>query len=175
MSFVDVSLGAVGRSAPLAAESEERLAVAPAWTRSEVDANPRFPRAGGQVVPRPLEGDAIVNPREAFLVRVKQAVVQGNRAGAAPRLPEHTGVGYQGAGQDPVQRFCQELAAAGGKGHTAADAAAVLQTIQSILQSHNARKILLSQGGVIERLDLSAKLNELGIDARTLDDLPGDP
>ena len=112
-----------------------------------------------------------MNPREAFLVRVKQAVVQGNRAGAAPRLPEHTGVGYQGAGQDPVQRFCQELAAAGGKGHTAADAAAVLQTIQSILQSHNARKILLSQGGVIERLDLSAKLNELGIDARTLDDL----
>ena len=94
-----------------------------------------------------------MSPREAFLQRVKQAVAEGNRAGAAPKPPEHSGVGYQGAGPDPLQRFCQELAAAGGKGYVAAHREAAVHTIQSILQAHNARKILLSRGGLIDRLD----------------------
>ncbi|MBI3823380.1 MAG: hypothetical protein HY289_11980, partial [Planctomycetes bacterium] len=102
--------------------------------------------------------------REAFLQRVKQAVADGNRAGTAPPLPERGNVGYQGAGPDPVQRFCQELAAAGGKGYVAEDRDAVVHTIQSILQSHNARKILLSRGGVIERLNVPTTLKEIGFD-----------
>ena len=102
--------------------------------------------------------------RDAFLQRVKDAVAEGNRAGAAPKLPERSGVGYQGAGVDPVQRFCKELEAAGGKGYVAADTIAVVHTIQSILQTHNARKILLSRGGVIDRLGIPAKLRDLGMD-----------
>jgi len=113
-----------------------------------------------------------MSPREAFLQRVKQAVAEGNRAGAAPKPPEHSGVGYQGAGPDPVQRFCQELAAAGGKGYVAAHREAAVHTIQSILQAHNARKILLSRGGLIDRLDLTGKLKDLGLEVKTLDDVP---
>jgi L-lactate dehydrogenase complex protein LldG len=116
-----------------------------------------------------------MTPRQAFLQRVKQAVVEGNRAGAAPKLPQHTGVGYQGGGADPVQRFCQEFAAAGGKGYVVADGVAVVQTIQSILQAHNARKILLTRGGLIDRLDLPTKLRDLGLEATTTDGLSANP
>jgi L-lactate dehydrogenase complex protein LldG len=131
-----------------------------------------------------------MNPRQAFLQRVKSAVAEGNRAGvgqtflsaepAQDALADRnvcptTRVGYQGGGVDPVQRFCQELAAAGGKGHVATDEVAVMQTIQSILQAHNARKILLSRGGVIERLNLPAKLTAFGMDVKTLDELQANP
>lgn len=112
-----------------------------------------------------------MSPREAFLERVRDAVAQGNRAGTAPKLPERAGVGYQGAGPDPLARFCSELANAGGKSHRAADAGAVLQTIQSILQPHNARRILLSRGGLIDRLELPAKLKSIGLEAKTLDEM----
>jgi L-lactate dehydrogenase complex protein LldG len=113
-----------------------------------------------------------MSPREAFLHRVKQAVADGNRAAAVPRQPEHSGVGYQGAGPDPMQRFCQELAAAGGKGYVAAHREAAVHTIQSILQAHNARKIFLSRGGLIDRLELTGKLKDLGLEVKTLDDVP---
>ncbi len=104
-----------------------------------------------------------MSPREAFLQRVKKSVAQGNRAGTAPPLPERAGVGYQGAGVDPVQRFCTELAAAGGKGYVAADAEAVMGTIQNIVTSLGARKVLLSGGGLIDRLDLAGKLKAGGL------------
>lgn len=116
-----------------------------------------------------------MTPRDAFLARVQEAVVKGNHAGATPKLPDRSGVGYQGAGPDPVARFCTELAAAGGKPHLAADAVAVMHTIQSILQPHNARKILISRGGLIDRLGLVTKLKALGLDVKTLDDLPANP
>jgi L-lactate utilization protein LutC len=109
--------------------------------------------------------------REAFLQRVREAVAEGNRAGAAPPLPERAGVGYQGAGADPVQRFCQELAAAGGKAHVASDRDGVVRTIQDILRSHSARKLLLSRGGVIDRLGIPSRLRELGFEVKTLDDM----
>ena len=116
-----------------------------------------------------------MSSREAFLKRVREAVAEGNRAGATPPLPERANVGYQGAGADPVQRFCQELAAAGGKGYLAADHVAVVHTIQGILSSHNARRILLSRGGLIDQLNLPQKLKGLGLDVKTLDDLQHDP
>ncbi len=116
-----------------------------------------------------------MSPREAFMQRVKQAVAEGNRPGAAPPLPERGSVGYQGAGADPVQRFCQELAAAGGKGYVALDREAVVHTIQSILQAHTARRILLSRGGAIERLNLPSTLRDLGLDVKTLDDVQPNP
>jgi L-lactate utilization protein LutC len=116
-----------------------------------------------------------MSAREAFLERVKKAVADGNRAGAAPKLPERSGVGYQGGGPDPVERFCRELEAAGGKGYVAEDARAVVHTIQSILQPLKARKILLSRGGLVDRLGIPAKLRDLGFDVKSLSDLSGDP
>src|SRR5436309_383128 len=137
MPSVDVSMRVVGHSAIFAPESGERLGTVHAGTGQEMDRDTRFPCAGGKVVPPGLEGDAAMSPREAFMQRVRQAVAEGNRPGAAPPLPERSGVGYQGAGADPVERFCKELEAAGGKGYVAADAMAVVHTIQSILQAHN--------------------------------------
>lgn len=116
-----------------------------------------------------------MSPREMFMQRVKKAVAEGNRAGAAMPLPERGNVGYQGGGPDPVQRFCQELAAAGGIGHVATDADAAVHAVQSILQSHNARKILLSRGGLIDQLDLPARLRAIGLDAKTSDEARTNP
>jgi L-lactate utilization protein LutC len=116
-----------------------------------------------------------MSPREVFLQRVKTAVAEGNRAGAAMPLPERGNVGYQGGGPDPVQRFCQELAAAGGTGYVAPDAEAAVHAIQSILQSHNARKILLTRGGMIDRLDLATKLRATGLDVKTSDEVRANP
>lgn len=113
--------------------------------------------------------------RDAFLQRVKEAVSAGNRPGAAPPLPERGNVGYQGGGPDPVQRFCQELAAAGGKAHVAADSTAVLHTLQSILQSHHARRILLSRGGLIDELSLPRKLRDAGLEVKSVDETQYDP
>ncbi len=111
-----------------------------------------------------------MSSREAFLQRVKSAVAEGNRAGAVPPLPDRSGIGYQGAGLDPVQRFCDELAAAGGTAHIAADSEAVFGTIQSVLQTHNARRILLTSGGLIDELSVAGKLKSLGYDAKTIGD-----
>jgi L-lactate dehydrogenase complex protein LldG len=108
--------------------------------------------------------------RDAFLTRVRQAVAEGNRAGAIPPLSERGNIGYQGAGADPVQRFCTELAAAGGKGYVANDADAVMQTIRQIIQSISAKRVLLSSGGLVDRLNLSATLKQSGLQVATLDD-----
>jgi L-lactate dehydrogenase complex protein LldG len=116
-----------------------------------------------------------MSPREAFLTRVKEAVAAGNRAGAAPKLPERSGVGYQGAGADPVARFCAELANAGGRAYLAADAMTVVRTIQSIVRPLNARKIILSRGGLIDRFDLVARLKEIGLEPTTLDEVAHHP
>jgi len=115
-----------------------------------------------------------MSTREAFLTRVRQAVAEGNRAGAVPAQPERGNVGYQGAGADPVQRFCTELAAAGGKGYVAADADAVMQIVQQIVQSISAKRVLLSSGGLVDRLNLSAKLKQNDLQVATLDDAQKD-
>jgi L-lactate dehydrogenase complex protein LldG len=116
-----------------------------------------------------------MSSREAFLQRVQQAVAEGNRAGLIPKLPERAAVGYQGAGPDPVERFCTELVSAGGKSHLAADGAAVVRIIRTIARTHRAQKILLSRGGLIDRLDLPARLQEIAFDAVTLDDIQQQP
>jgi L-lactate utilization protein LutC len=116
-----------------------------------------------------------MSAREAMLKRIQQSVIEGNRAGVVPKLPERVNVGYQGAGVDPVERFCAELASAGGKSHHAADGVAALRIIQAIVQAHHARRLLLSRGGLVDRLELRAKLRAMAFDAGTLDDLPTNP
>lgn len=109
-----------------------------------------------------------MSPRQAFLERVKSAVAQGNRAGTAPPLPERGNVGYQGGGADLAERFCKELAAAGGTGHLASDADSVVDRVRGILKTHGARKILLSAGGLVDRLNLGGRLQALGLDISPL-------
>jgi L-lactate utilization protein LutC len=112
--------------------------------------------------------------REAFLQRVRQAVAEGNRAGAAPPLEARGGVGYQGAGPDPVARFAEQLTAAGGFPHVVPDRAAAVRHVVDLVRGANARRILLGRGPFIDNLDLQTHLKALNADVNCVDRLAVD-
>jgi L-lactate utilization protein LutC len=109
--------------------------------------------------------------REAFLKRVREAAAAGNRPGEAAAPPERGWVGYQGAGPDPVARFGEELAAAGGQLHVAPDGEAVVREVQAIARVHAARRILLGRGALLDRLVLGDRLQALGLEVTCVDAL----
>jgi L-lactate dehydrogenase complex protein LldG len=111
------------------------------------------------------------SPRDAFLQRVRDAVAAGNRAGAAAPPPERGTVGYQGAGTDPVARFCAELMAAGGQAHRAADPEDAARQVLNLVERHAARRILLGRGPVLDRLALADRLGARGLDVVAVDQL----
>ncbi len=113
-----------------------------------------------------------MSPRDAFLQRVRQSVREGNPPGAAPPLPQRGQVGYQGAGADTVQRFCTELAAAGGQAHVAAEPDSAWHTIADVARAHSARRILVGCGGLLERLQIGSRLRAAGLDVSMVDALP---
>ncbi len=113
-----------------------------------------------------------MDSRNAFLERVRLAVLEGNRAGAAVPLPERGRIGYQGAGADPIERFCSEFQAAGGLPFLAKDPAAVWQRIDDILRLHSARKVVTAAGGLVEQLDIAGRLRGAGLDLLGIADLP---
>jgi L-lactate utilization protein LutC len=110
--------------------------------------------------------------RDAFLRRVREAVDEGNRAGAAAPAPQWQGVGYQGAGPDAVGRFCSELTAAGGVAHLAPDADAACRTVLDVVQSRAGRKAVLERCELLDRLELSRRLRDAGIEVTMVDNLP---
>lgn len=113
-----------------------------------------------------------MNARDAFLQRVRQAVADGNRAGAAPPLPERGSVGYQGAGPDAIQRFCAELTTAGGRPHLAPDAETAWRVVYDVLRTHGVRKVALGRDRLLDRLDLARRLREAGVEVFAVDALP---
>jgi L-lactate dehydrogenase complex protein LldG len=110
-----------------------------------------------------------MSTREAFLQRVRQAVIEGNRLAPAPPLPQRGGIGYQGGGPDPVERFCAELTAAGGMPYIASSRGAAHEKITTILRHHGARRVLIGRGGVVEDLELLASLWGQGLEMTTVD------
>jgi hypothetical protein len=100
----------------------------------------------------------MTNSRESFLQRVRQAVADGNRAGAAPALESRGSVGYQGAGPDPVRCFQDALQAAGGRLHVVEDGAAAAACVVALVHERSARKILLARGRFLDQLDLARAL-----------------
>jgi L-lactate utilization protein LutC len=113
----------------------------------------------------------MTTPRAAFLQRIRQALADGNRAGAAPPAPSRGGVGYQGAGADLVQRFCDELAAAGGKPHVLGGAEDAAARVLELVQTAAAKHVLLGRGPVIDRLELADRLRRRGADVAIVDAL----
>ena len=113
-----------------------------------------------------------MSQREAFLKRVRQAVIDGNRAGATPPLPERGAVGYQGGGGDPVQHFCDELKAVGGFPHLAPDREAAWQVIREIIEAAAARKIMVGRGGLIDSLELPARLSGADLEVIRVNTVP---
>src|SRR5690348_11403633 len=112
--------------------------------------------------------------REAFLQRVRQAVAEGNRAGAAPPLESRGGVGYQGAGPDPVARFAEQLTAAGGFPHVVPDHAAAVRRVLELVRGCNARRVLLGRGPFIDNMDLQTHLKALNLEITCVDHLAAD-
>lgn len=107
--------------------------------------------------------------REAFLQRVRQAVSAGNKVGTAAPLPPRGPIGYQGAGTDAVQRFCTELATAGGQSQICQQPEQVLSHLFSIIAAKNARKILLSRDRIVLDLDLANVLRDRGLEVIQVD------
>jgi L-lactate dehydrogenase complex protein LldG len=107
--------------------------------------------------------------RDAILQRVRQAVTEGNQAGLQPALPGRGSVGYQGAGADLVQRFCEQLTAAGGKPYLAADVDAAGKKVLDLIQARSARRILLGAGAVLDTLRLGERLTSLGLEIHAVE------
>jgi L-lactate utilization protein LutC len=101
-----------------------------------------------------------MSDRLAFLNRVSEAVRQGGHAGMTPPYPERNGVGYQGGGDDPVQRFSEMLAVAGGKFCRAAKSELVVSSVLGHIQRLNARRILLGCEPLLQRLEVASVLRE---------------
>jgi L-lactate utilization protein LutC len=112
------------------------------------------------------------NGRDAFLDRVRRAVAEGNRAGGAPPLPQRGAAGYQGAGPDPVARFRDELAAAGGVLHLVADETAAVAKVLELVAAKGARRALVGRGAVLDRLGLADPLRAAGVEIAMADALP---
>lgn len=113
-----------------------------------------------------------MNSRAAFLDRVRQAVAEGNRAAhhhPSSELPLRGSVGYQGAGSDPVERFCSEFKTAGGHPYLAPQRATACRLILDLVQARNGRRVLLSRGGLIDRLELPAFLRAAGLEVLSAD------
>jgi L-lactate utilization protein LutC len=116
----------------------------------------------------------MTSPREAFLQRVRRAVAEGNRPGDGAPIPLRGTVGYQGGGPDPTSRFRDELTAAGGRFHLAADPAAAADVVLGLVRERAARRVLLGRGPVLERLNLGEGLGRLGVEVDRVEDItPG--
>ncbi len=101
--------------------------------------------------------------RDRFLANVRSAVTAGNKVGGAPPLPDRSGVGYQGAGTDPVGRFAAELSAAGGVCRVVSDQLAAVEAVLQIVAAKAARHVIVGNGAVIDGLDLQRRLRDSGI------------
>jgi L-lactate utilization protein LutC len=107
--------------------------------------------------------------RDAILQRIRQAVADGNRAGVAPALPQRGSIGYQGAGANLLQRFCEQLTAAGGKPHAVADAEAAVAKILEVIKTKAARHVLLGGGPAVDALHLLERLQTVGLEVHSVD------
>jgi L-lactate dehydrogenase complex protein LldG len=105
--------------------------------------------------------------QDSFRDRVHRAVLAGNQAGGALPHPTRGRVGYQGAGPDPVQRFCDELTAAGGLPHVVADPAGAAACVIELVRRHQGRRVFIGQGAFIDRLGLEQRLGSLGLEVVT--------
>jgi len=118
-----------------------------------------------------MEEAVVTGPRERFLGRVREALAVGGQPGHATGIPYRGAIGYQGAGPDPVKRFCEELTTAGGHPHRARDRVAAVAVICDIVNQTNSKRILLGQGNSIDALNLKDALSGCNADVVRAQDL----
>ncbi|GIW82635.1 MAG: lactate utilization protein C [Gemmatales bacterium] len=114
----------------------------------------------------------MADSRESFLQRVRNAVAAGNRPGAAAPLPSRGSIGYQGAGEDLLHRFCMQCQAAGGIPHPVRSDDEAIDCVLAIVAEKNARNILLGEGPLLKRLDLARRLEGNGASVHRVAELP---
>jgi len=108
--------------------------------------------------------------RDAFLQRVRHAVQQGNRPGSAADIPARGTVGHQGAGDNPIERFCSELQTWGGHAYLVTDVAAAVAQVLVLVRAKAARKALLGRGPFVDTLGLATHLKSEGIEVLAVGD-----
>lgn len=101
-----------------------------------------------------------MNPRERFLHKVRQAL-----AGEKQTTPPDRGdVGYQGAGDNPVARFCTEFQTAGGNTHLVTTSQEAIEHLLELLRERGVKRVLLTRGPVVDDLALDGKLHQAGFE-----------
>jgi len=105
--------------------------------------------------------------RQLFLERVRKALADDTRPGQGRGIPPRGQVGYQGAGPDLVQRFCDELTAAGAKAYRVPDAPSAVGLIGKLVQQAGAQSVLLGRGTAVDSLNLPDALRQFGARAVT--------
>lgn len=103
-----------------------------------------------------------MSAREAFLRRVRQAVVDGNRPGEAAPPPDRGVIGYQGGGSDLLTTFLDNCRAMSMKPHVVRSRDELIAHVGAILDAKNARKVLLGRGNLLEELGLAPWLQAAG-------------
>jgi L-lactate dehydrogenase complex protein LldG len=106
-----------------------------------------------------------MSSRETFLARVRQAVKDGNRTGAAAPLPERGPIGYQGGGADPLKTFVAMCQAMGARPTVVTSRAELLEKIAVVLEMKKAKKVLVGRGPVMARLAIEPWVRSTGRDA----------
>jgi len=103
--------------------------------------------------------------REQMLRRIREATIEGNRAGSSPSpIPDHGQVGYQEAGADLLARFRAEFAAAGGHLHVVADGSGAASVILDLVRSRSIRQVLLGRSDVLDALPVAEPLRAAGVE-----------
>jgi L-lactate dehydrogenase complex protein LldG len=109
--------------------------------------------------------------REPFLERVRRAVEAGRRVGRVSTLERRGATGYQGAGPDPVARFCDELSAAGGHVYRVAGADAAGTCVLELVKTKAAQRIAVGRHPLLDRLKLQERFAGTGVDIVSVDAL----
>jgi L-lactate utilization protein LutC len=100
--------------------------------------------------------------RERFLDRVRKALASDTQPGQRRDMPPRGQVGYQGAGPDAVQRFCDELTVAGAKAYRVPDLPSAIAVIGKLVAEAGAQRVLLGRGTVVDSLNLAGALSQSG-------------
>jgi L-lactate dehydrogenase complex protein LldG len=104
--------------------------------------------------------------REAFMKRVRDAAAAGRAYRVHPSdFPADAG--YQGAGDDPVDRFATEATEVGGKVHVVANLAEAAGKLREILDTVAPQSALCWEHDVLDRMGLPEILTDKGIEQWT--------
>jgi L-lactate utilization protein LutC len=109
--------------------------------------------------------------RDDFLDRVRHALAEGSRHAASPAIESRGAIGYQGSGADPVSTFVTQLEAVGGTAHVVQSPDAAVQAVGQLVKAKNARRILLGDSPLLNRLALRQYLVSLGMEVELIVDL----